>query len=419
MSPTKKIKAIGSKNKYGTKQKIAVFILFYLTIGLIFPAFKSITKIPAFYPAFALLLAYLIYYYPNIFHKNSVRFVYFLFLITVVFYYSGYYEYHFELSREFFRRILPFFLAAILIEFIIISANEKIINKLGEFALYIFIINAILSIIAEQAYPGATRNDLRDFPFWVQTYSFGIVYAVPFVIGIFISLYNGKKWKFFLILSILTLSVIMTGFFTATIFTLAIITIGLMIKWQIKKIFYLTFLLIGIFITLNFKNEILEFISTLNPMFESKVADLNQIISKSSDLREGLSILRAGVYEKSLYSFLNNLFLGVGKLDQVGGHSFWLDNLANFGILGTLPYILVLISLRNRALIFIPKKAKRIYHETFSILLLLMIFNPFYFLNFWVTIFAFIPAISRYLTNLKYNKRKHFKKRKQQIVFNR
>ncbi|UTE73408.1 hypothetical protein M1I95_02350 [Rossellomorea marisflavi] len=58
---------------------------------------------------------------------------------------------------------------------------------------------------------------------------------------------------------------------------------------------------------------------------------------------------RFQLYEKSLHTFMANLFIGVGHLTQydyyngllfVGGHSEWLDFLGVFGLFGSIPVIL-------------------------------------------------------------------------------
>ena len=58
------------------------------------------------------------------------------------------------------------------------------------------------------------------------------------------------------------------------------------------------------------------------------------------DTNAGYTEIYASRFETSLNAFYNSPILGG---NPSGGHHFWIDNLAEHGLIGTLPWLLVLI----------------------------------------------------------------------------
>ena len=188
------------------KTSFGEFILFYLTIGIIFPAFKAYTRIPAFYPGLLLFILYTVRNYPEIYVKRALLWVYFLLILNTFYFYSDAYEFRDSFGVEMFSRVFPYFIAAIMVEYLLKVGNRKLYKKLGKFVFFLIVIEAILTILAEYFYPGATRGEIDNIgsnPWWIQTYSFGMVYGMPFVIAIFAGTFNGKKWLYIFLLLLL------------------------------------------------------------------------------------------------------------------------------------------------------------------------------------------------------------------------
>lgn len=387
-----------SSRKHGLS--INRFILFYLTIGMIFPLFKAFTSIPAFYPALLIFIFYTFFNYLNIYSKQSVFRVFLLFIITLIYYYSGYYEFRFDLFTELFRRVLPFLIAALLLEYLIFLKDKDLIQEIGKFSLVLIFITTLFTIFAEYKFPGISRTIGKvsyQYPSWAKTYSFGMIYSIPFIIGALL-IKSKLDVKLLVLLITLLVSMFMIGFLTAVIFTLFVIAISFLVKTRIKESIYLIIFVFFIILFSIFYLEIIEMLKYLpHQIFKEKAEKMMSIFVYNQSSSNVILEMRGGVYGVSIKSFFENPLFGLGSIQYAGGHSFWLDTLARFGILGTIPYVIVIVSLYKRAKKILPNNFLKFYRNTFVLILVLMFFNPFYFLDFWTIVFVFIPAIMNYL----------------------
>lgn len=385
------------------KDKILEFLLYYVTIGILFPAFKAYTNLPAFYPAIALLTIYTLIVRTNALFQKSMfmaSIILGLFLTGSLFgFYVFWFDFAFELQHTFYTYIVP----VIIIE-VLISYNNNVFNrKLGKFAIFLLMISAVIQIIAEIQYPFVSRQlgtdmdvgtNLTSYPWWVITFSFGVINALPFVMGMMV-LTISKKMFHVLILSVFIFVLLIAGFFTALIFAISLITVSIFLRMGIKKIrlYFLLFFII-LFISA-FKLELLGIAKFVpNDVAQEKVEGIESKIKTGSGSAtvEG----REDKYTSSWDGFQKNVLFGQGSAKKVGGHSFWLDKLSQFGIIGSLPYILFLFILYKRSLKILPQ----ILHYAFGILLLItfviMLFNPYEFLEFFTIIFVYSPIIGAY-----------------------
>jgi hypothetical protein len=108
---------------------------------------------------------------------------------------------------------------------------------------------------------------------------------------------------------------------------------------------------------------LVSFLTSVQPLFENtaiydKISDINNsmVYGKSEGQLEG----REELYNKSLNSFYEYPIFGNSKV-LLGGHSFFIDRLAYFGIVGALPFFLFLYFTFKNHYDLIPKERKFYY----------------------------------------------------------
>lgn len=130
---------------------------------------------------------------------------------------------------------------------------------------------------------------------------------------------------------------------------------------------------------------------------------LGDILSgKANDFAVGLvqgsdamNNTRLDLYAQSLKVFVENFLIGVHSVPwsvgKVGGHSGWLDGLADFGILRYLPFVVFLLGLRRPYGGSTSRQERTSYDTAYMALLLVGFVNPVIFPQFWMVILAVIP----------------------------
>ena len=298
-----------------------------------------------------------------------------------------------------FSLVFPYFLSALIIENLLILKEDAfpIVIKVAKISLYIIVINSILTIVSELYFPGITRNisARTNFPSWVTTHTFGAIYGLPFILSAILANYRGKKKFFYVAFFIILGSLLVAGFTTALLFSALFFITALLIRYRVKNIIYFvsffTILLIVVFNNIAYVIKILPKLP--NPVYSQKITDFTMILEGDGNYTD----IRAGVYQVSLESFRENLLFGSGTWKSVGEHSYFLDRLGLLGFFGTIFFIVVLFNLFNRAILIIPKEGIITYKYWFFILMVLLIFNPFYNFDFWLIMFVYLPFFICYL----------------------
>jgi len=241
------------------------------------------------------------------------------------------------------------------------------------------------------------------YPWWVATIPFGLINSLPFIIGFMIFTTKQNNLIQILLILLFIIVVLYTGFFTPLLFTITIVGVSLMIRFGIKRLYMVLFMVLIISSVSIYKLELLNLAKFIpNETVQFKVRGLEE----KATYGEGNASVesRENLYLLSLDVFLNNIFIGQGDVLKVGGHSYWLDKLALYGILGTLPYFFFFFTMYKRSLILLNTRLHYLFKIQVIITFLFMFANPYEFLDYFTTIFIFSVAIGNYVLSQKKTK---------------
>ena len=387
---------------FSKKNIIIEFLLIYLSIGILLPAFKAYTGIPAFWPAIALVIVYSFAHNPIIFFRSSMLIAIAILLIYTLQQFSGKYEFRAPFGEGIKGLFYAYIAPVVLVEIIIYYKNDDFTWRLGKLALLFLVISSTIQLLAEITHPLISRlqNEAlskMSYPWWVVITPFGTINAIPIIIGILV--FTIRKKAFHIICLILLIMVILiSGYFTALVYMILIIGAALLIRFSKNKFYFYLFFSISLVFIIAFKGEFLQIGQYIpNSIAQDKIAGIQSKLSFGSG--NSATDIREQVYQTSLDGFLNNVFWGQKSASKTGQHSYWLDKLSQFGFLGTIPYALFIIIMYKRSLKILPPNLHYVYKFFFIITSAVMIFNPYDFLEFFVIIFAYTPAIAVFLAN--------------------
>lgn len=124
---------------------------------------------------------------------------------------------------------------------------------------------------------------------------------------------------------------------------------------------------------------------------QKKIDDFRQM-RKSGEM-EGDVDVRYNLYESSVDAFWGSPLIGTNDLDSLGGHSAFFDRLGAFGLLGTIPWVLVFVWLTRFNYKFLQHKARDYYLVgVFCFAALLLLKNMSYFYT-WYTFVVLLPCM--------------------------
>lgn len=238
----------------------------------------------------------------------------------------------------------------------------------------------------------------------INSYSFfsSLVFLAPVVAYYIKSQRTNVFFKilFFGLWTITAIATAMDSRTTAFLFTIVYLIIPLIsnTKKSVKLIITMSILLIFVFSL--FKLQLVSSINYLANMFvgttlESRLSDFATAIEISdfdfeSD-RTYTSGVRLNLLYESIKSFFINPLIGGGR---AGGHSFWVDILGIFGIIGFIPWILIIQSQIKKNLSVFSDNYKPFYILSAISFLTFGIFksglqDP----QFMVSFFFLVPAL--------------------------
>ena len=303
---------------------------------------------------------------------------YVLFTFAVVIFQNG------CISEEIVKRIIvnimPFLICFVFIDYYSRVPDTKKIWTILFFAMLIIIIRSITAINAEMIFPGIARQSatgmFEDYPEFnligAGSYSFinGLVFLVLPILYVVRNKAHIISKIVLIIVGVLSLAaIIYTAWGTALILWGCALFIGLSPKKKQYIPLYVFVLLLALVVAISsgFVFQSGKTIFDDNPTIYDKIIDIQASIQEGE--ASGQVKGRQSLYFQSIDSFLSNPVLGDVN-SEAGGHAFWFDHLARFGIVGTLPllmayFLLVLKSSRMASYNYRP------YHYINAIILLL------------------------------------------------
>jgi O-antigen ligase len=356
----------------------------------------------------------------SIFSKNLNKTIKFSspFLFVILFYIVG----GLQKADSFRVMILSFynalyFVLPILLSYYLLSNNyRKTIRILLIESIFCIVITAITSIFGLMEDPFAARElatgmagDPRLMVYYAKNIAgFSFTYMIPIIIPTLFSIYKEKKIKLFTLISIIAVFIY---FVQLTQYTIALISVFIAISslffarnYSPKKIIIIGLIIILVFIFLKpLISNLFFYIAANNSSMDISIrftALAEKLIGGESNSEAYL--LREAAYNTSLNSFISSPIFGsmLSSSYKIGGHSFILDMIASFGLIGIAALFLMYRQI-NRFL-YKPFKSNR-YYGFMMWSLLLSIFLSI--LNTSANIFAigmFVSMSAYYLQNKVY-----------------
>ena len=347
-------------------------ILAILTMGRIFLPIVF-TNIP--FP-FSSILVYTflwvggcILVYPDILISKRLRYIY-LFIFVFVFGieilwqdrivgWGDLLNYNWLLSE-----IIPVFLAILIFTYFLRTKDLKGMAYVVAIALVFITITSLTSIIGLNKYPMAARElagaltktgreDLIAYYSSIGIASFGFFTALSFVFPVLIYKYKilwknrfSYLWLIYGVMLLMFIVALIEAKYTMAIifaFTFAIISL-IKIKDQ-RKLIYISVCIVIIIISIptQYISGLLYNVSELfeGTLTEERISDLaqtieNPVIDRAAETHVGSKLGRIPLLFESIIS---NPITGGGANY---GHNFWLDRLSMFGIIGIIPWFLII-----------------------------------------------------------------------------
>lgn len=298
---------------------------------------------------------------------------------------------------------------------ILTSNNVLIAKRLLLLFGFIYIGTAITTYVGCLSDPGVSRflatTDASNDPLYGLYMSqniggFKFVYTlvlfIPLLIGCIKNKMKGTLIYIFTLL-LFIVAIIETQYAAAVLLALVSLILFAAPRNFTKQKTRVFLILIGIVLLFGrvFLLSLLSFIAgkTDSQLISERFADISNIISGGEVNSGGTDVeARASLYQKSIDSFLNSPLIGNWDYSSIGGHSFFFDNIALYGLIGVIAYMLIWTTIYK---IYLKENAGYEWRGYFDfaiiVSIVLSVLNP-------IVVFDFICLILPvFIVLLKYN----------------
>lgn len=339
-----------------TKKRIFLITTLLYVVYVIFPLFSDLINIPVWMPSIASFVVIFLLY-PQAFANN--KFYWFLVYAFVLFLYVfsgrpltigiGTVEDTKKILIEL-SYILPSIGIFSILNYINDANLNRILIKSSMVFLFVSFIFEVPLIIRYESVRSAYTIGENESINIIGLPSYSLMHAYTLFLPVFcygVRLFKGrKKWLYFAGLAILSF-VIYNTFVTTSLFIMVFVFfMALLYKDNVTMtwiIVGISFLIIFLLYKLGFFVTLIDWIS---PAFEG-----TQVAPKLEDFRNSMVtgnvggeniVGRQNLHSTSWNSFCQNPLIGTSI---VGGHSALLDRLGGMGIIATLPFIMIFVSI--------------------------------------------------------------------------
>jgi hypothetical protein len=338
------------------QNKILLFLLIIFLTTWLLPLFKEIPLTPSaeFY---ILIIPIVLFVSNNVnFFKRIFLPLYFLLFLEIGFFFTNFYGE--TVSMRGFRPITYLCLMALTPSLMFYTTIKKLNSKQFEFLIkFIFtllVVTLITSVIAIKLFPNIARelssastdSNIRSFFAWFNVASYDLLFNYSLISSVFLYRFmNDRRFLDVFVLVLIILLIVYAQIFAAFLsLILNLITTFLIIKFKInntKKYFILIFIVFISFVSgksfFNFLSQVvIDNFEELDQV-SMKINEINDfLINKESSEGTNLEDYEQRRFE-SWAQFKSSPVFG-GNIST--GHHFWIDNLAKFGLIGTIPFIL-------------------------------------------------------------------------------
>jgi len=301
-------------------------------------------------------------------------------------------------------KYLPLIVSYTILCHVRLYSDEKFIKNLVYFMLVVLFIRYISAIIVDIIFPntarltaGAIENRTMLFRIGAGSYSLinsGFLLILPLVY--YQKSNNQKKSKILIgiLLSVIIISTYVTNWTTAIIFSFLTLIMALIVYSKVNHSFniLLVIFLCACFFLLYIDTIINKFnlINFRNHELYLKLSNMINVIG-GGQAEDDLAV-RNELYSLSINTINNNILLG-NLQSPYGGHSFFLDYIARYGLLGITLLTLTYISVMKYSMQFIPKRYKVVQILNFLLYFAFGMLKNIVGYEFLINIFVLGPLI--------------------------
>ena len=299
--------------------------------------------------------------------------------------------------------------------YFISSGDRNGFLKVALISLLFIFISSVTSLIGLHIFPGASRSLAQGsasltFMFHELYQKIGIINysyysALAFLMPALAFLIKNENKNFYKIFYIVAVIVCMYSLIKAEHTTIIIFAVSLFLLGYIapkdrrKANVVVVLLAVFGFIFSNYLADMLNWVGDLLSIDQgaktsSRIYDLATVIkTKDFDPTTGNTYLASERISRSLYSwksFMENPLIGDGKS---AGHTYWLDTLARFGVLGIIPWVIIFnqfIKMNRRVL---NNSVLFLFNLSFVGLLLFGLIKNLGGGELWMVLFFVLPGI--------------------------
>lgn len=231
--------------------------------------------------------------------------------------------------------------------------------------------------------------------------SYPLIHSLPYLYPAIIYCIKTKKavtnrLYYLVVLTVSYLMLLKSSVATPLILsTFGIVGALLVSKSHKRNIIYILLFSFFLVFTLN-ETIIVSSLKSIKPMFgdtlnAKKIDDI--LSSLKHDSAKG-AVARIGATEKSFTTFIKSPLLGNMDKRQAGGHAYFLDRLAYFGLVGAMPLFLFFFFVFKRHFMIIDKGMRNYYFMGLALFVIMGIVKNVGGIETYLYLFVFLPGLS-------------------------
>lgn len=399
---------------------VKIFLRYFLGVIIVsffLPTFIALPYTPqaSFYFPIWVVLVW-IFYPKTIFNFGLLGAVLFL-ILHILYTIFGFYKTDAYSILDYFW---PIAFCFSVIEYFNVSKDYTGFYTLTKLSFILIIVTSITSVVSLSQIPSASRDmagllsstgqyEINVFYLYIGIGNYYFFHNVAFLVPLVVFLFQKKKYfkvkgvYLIAVLALIFLTIYRGGFSSA----LGLFFIGLFFGLFLNKIRsplnYLIFISI-LYLSFNFiaplSTPVMYSTADLldSEFFSPRLRNVAAKIDGSEIFLDDRELLYTKGYEDQLeistQAFLENPLTGIGKQ---GGHHFWADILGKFGIIGFIPWILIIIYMYRSRVRHLNETLKLIYFHVLMSLIFVGFFKPVGLEDIFTFVAIFFPAFLYYI----------------------
>jgi hypothetical protein len=346
----------------------------------------------------------LIFEYKRFISKTYILLYLFIFIAFIM---NAIYWYKFNSIPWMIYDIRNLFIATTLIDYFISSKDYKGLNICLYVILASIVITCLIDIFIFYRYGYTSRSmeqrqiRLKNFGYAGIGYYYGICLTLPVIMACFKSstIRSLKKWFLLFYIIIVIYALFLAEFATPFLIGTLGLIFGYLGRKRVKYSLFLAFIIIcvGLLLPRNIVSEPIYYLAEQSEgeTMSARLSDVGLFISGEPTGSPTVVESRGARIPIQLKNIAQSPIIGGGPTTE---HCFWLDRFSMFGIIGMLPWILILIYQFRLTNFFIDNQYRYYYYVCFSLFIIMGSIKIFFDATTYVAIFMIAPGL--YLSDL-------------------